>query len=66
MCVNKTALIASEEKGSLSLLNGLAESTGGEVNFTAESLGLVVTEELLEHRSATKGACQNLLTIRAL
>lgn len=47
MCINETALVAGEENCGLRLLDSLAESTSGEVDFAAESLGLVVAEELL-------------------
>jgi hypothetical protein len=40
--VDEAALVAGKEKYRLSLLNGLAEATSGEVNLTAVALGLVI------------------------
>lgn len=37
----------------MSLLNGLAEASGWEVDFTTEALGLVIAEPVLQKRSAT-------------
>lgn len=46
--IDEAALVAGKEKDSLGLLNGLTEPAGGEVNFTAMSLGSVITEPVLE------------------
>lgn len=36
------------------LLDGLSETTRGEVHFTAETLGLVVSQPVLEERGAVR------------
>jgi hypothetical protein len=46
--VDKAALVAGKEKYCLSLLNSLAETTCGEVDLAAVTLGLVVAEPVLE------------------
>lgn len=38
----------------MSLLNGLAETSGREVDFTTEPLGLVIAQPVLKKRSAAK------------
>lgn len=53
MGIDEAALVTRQEDGSLRLLNGLTETTRGEVNFATEALGLVISEELLEHGSAS-------------
>jgi hypothetical protein len=50
--VDEAALVAGKEENRLSLLNGLAKATSGEVNFTTVALGLVVAEPILEEGSA--------------
>lgn len=39
----------------MSLLDSLTEAAAREVDFTAEALGLVVAEPVLEERSAEEG-----------
>lgn len=51
--IDKAALIARQEHDRMSLFNGLAESTTGEVHFTTESLGLVIAQPVLQQGSAT-------------
>lgn len=48
MSVDEAGLIAGQEDNSVSLLNGLTEATGGEVNLTAITLLLVITEPVLK------------------
>lgn len=50
--VDEAALIASKENDGVRLLDGLAKTTRGEVNFAPEALGLVVTKPVLKERSA--------------
>lgn len=50
--IHKAALVAGQEDHSMGLLNSLAEATGGEVHFAAETLRLVITQPVLQKRSA--------------
>ena len=50
--IDEAALVAGKEDNGVGLLDGLTEATGGEVNFTTEPLGLVLTEPVLEERCA--------------
>lgn len=50
--VDEARLVAGEENNSLGLLDGLTEAASGEVNLTTVALGLVITEPVLEERSA--------------
>jgi hypothetical protein len=50
--VDEAALVAGKEENRLSLLNGLAEATSGEMDFTAVALCLVVAKPVLEEGSA--------------
>ena len=50
--IDETALVAGEEEGGLSLLDGFAEAAGGEMDFAAVALGGVVAEPVLEERGA--------------
>jgi hypothetical protein len=50
--IDETALVASEEENGLSLLNGFAEATSREVDFTTGSLNCVVTKPILQKGSA--------------
>lgn len=50
--IDEACLVAGKEKHGIRLLNGLAESTGWEVNLTSQSLGLVVSEPVLKKRCA--------------
>lgn len=50
--VDEAGLVAGEEEDGLGLLDGLAEAAGGEVDFTAVALLLVVAEPVLEKRGA--------------
>lgn len=54
MGTDEAALIASKEECCLGLLDGLTEPAGGKVDFAAESLCLVVPEEILEHGGAVE------------
>lgn len=51
--IDEAALVAGQENNSMSLLNGLAETPGREVDFTTEALGLIIAEPILQKRSAT-------------
>jgi len=46
--VDETALVAGKKQNCLSLLDGLAKTSSGEVNLAAVALGLVVAEPVLE------------------
>lgn len=50
--VNEAGLVTGKEDDGLGLLDGLTEAASGEVDLTAVALGLVVTEPVLEERSA--------------
>lgn len=50
--IDKAALVTGEEDDRIRLLDGLPEPARGEVNLTAETLGLVITQPVLEKRSA--------------
>ena len=52
--VDEAALITGQEYNGMCLLNGLTETTSGEVNLTALTLGLVIAQPILEKRSATR------------
>lgn len=58
--VDEAALVAGEEENGLGLLDGFAEAAGGEVDFAAVALGLVVTEPVLEERSTGKVSMWNI------
>lgn len=51
--IDEAALVTSKENNSMGLLNGLTETSCREVDFTTEALGLVITEPVLQKRSAT-------------
>jgi hypothetical protein len=61
--VNEAALVTGKEEYRLSLLNGLAKATSGEVNFTTVALGLVVAEPVLEEGSAGAVSSLNSLCV---
>lgn len=69
MGIDETALVTCQKDGSLSLLNRLAETTGGKVDFATEALRLIVTKELLEHRGAgnqtldSRAACCGMIQL---
>lgn len=50
--VDETALVAGKEKHGLGLLDGLTEAAAGEVHLATVALGLVVSEPVLQKRSA--------------
>ena len=50
--VDEAALVAGKEEHCLGLLDGLAETTRGEVDLAAVALGLVVAQPVLKQRSA--------------
>lgn len=50
--VDKAALVTGQEDHRVSLLNGLTKTARGEMHFTTESLRLVVTQPVLQERSA--------------
>lgn len=52
--VDEAALIAGQEDNGMRLLNGLTETSSGEVNLTALTLGLIITQPVLEKRSANR------------
>jgi hypothetical protein len=50
--IDEAALVAGKEQYCLSLLDSLAETTSGEVDFATVTLGLVIAEPVLEEGSA--------------
>lgn len=62
--IDEAALVAGKKYHRVRLLDGLAESTSGEVHFTTEALCLVVAEPVLEERS-TKICQRSLITIHS-
>ena len=50
--VDEAALIAGQEDDSVCLLNSLTEPSSREVDFTTVTLGLIITQPVLEERSA--------------
>lgn len=47
--IDKTTFVRGQKDDSMGLLNSLTETAGREVDLTAESLGLVIAKEILEH-----------------
>jgi hypothetical protein len=60
--VDEAAFVAGKEKYRLGLLNSLAEATTGEVNLAAVTLGLVITQPVLEEGSAVSVSMLILVT----
>jgi hypothetical protein len=56
--VDEATLIASQEEDCLRLLNSLAETAAGEVDFAAVALLNIVTEPVLEQGCATFVSCK--------
>ena len=52
--VDEAGLVGSQEQDSLCLLDSLAETARGEVHLTPVTLGLVVSEPVLEERSVER------------
>lgn len=50
--VDKAAFVTGKEDNGVGLLDSLTETAGGEVDFTTETLGLVITQPVLEEGSA--------------
>lgn len=50
--IDEAALVAGQEDHGVCLLDGLAEAAAGEVDLTAEALGVVITEPVLQEGSA--------------
>lgn len=53
--VDKAALVAGKENDGVSLLDGLTETAGREVNLTTETFGLVIAQPVLEKGGAIGG-----------
>jgi hypothetical protein len=56
--IDEATLIASQEEDCLRLLNSLAETAAGEVDFAAVALLNIVTEPVLEQGCATFVSCK--------
>jgi hypothetical protein len=52
--VDEAGLVGSQEEDSLCLLDGLTETAGREVDLTPVTLGLVVSEPVLQERSVQR------------
>lgn len=52
--IDEASLVRSQEQNSLCLLNSLTETARGEVDLTPVTLGLVVSEPVLEKRSVER------------
>ena len=50
--IDKAALVTGQEDHRMSLLNGLSEPSHGEMHFAAVTLGLVITQPVLQEWSA--------------
>jgi hypothetical protein len=51
--IDKAALVTRQEHHGVCLLDGLAEATAREMHLTAEALGVIITEPVLQEGSAT-------------
>jgi hypothetical protein len=58
--VDEAGLVGSQEQNSLCLLNSLAETARGEVHLTPVTLGLVVSEPVLEKRSVERRRAESV------
>jgi len=58
--VDEAGLVGCQEQDSLCLLDSLAETTRGEVDFTSVTLGLVVSEPVLEERSVKRRRAESV------
>lgn len=51
--IDEAALVTRQEYHGVCLLDGLAEATAREMNLTAEALGVIITEPVLQEGSTT-------------